>query len=185
MGVINNVIATQTSDFKAAGHHIYMLGGTWREMAGSEACSELGLTGGRVPNVDAATALPRYRAVHGLIGQRALSACHDCSDGGLAVALAEMCIGGRLGASIDLDAVPAMEDMTLTELLYSESASRLIVSVRPDLAMILDMLGSWQICRRIGTVTDDNTLTMTRGGVTVLQESVDDLTTAFKRTLDW
>ena len=35
-----------------------------------------------------------------------LSACHDCSDGGLAVALAEMCIGGRLGASIDLDAVP-------------------------------------------------------------------------------
>ena len=134
MGVINNVIATQTSDFKAAGHHIYMLGGTWREMAGSEACSELGLTGGRVPNVDA---------------------------------------------------VPAMEDMTLTELLYSESASRLIVSVRPDLAMILDMLGSWQICRRIGTVTDDNTLTMTRGGVTVLQESVDDLTTAFKRTLDW
>ena len=104
---------------------------------------------------------------------------------GLAVALAEMCIGGRLGANIDLDAVPAMEDMTLTELLYSESASRLIVSVRPDLAMILDMLGSWQICRRIGTVTDDNTLTMTRGGVTVLQESVDDLTTAFKRTLDW
>ena len=86
---------------------------------------------------------------------------------------------------IDLAAVPAMEDMTLTELLYSESASRLIVSVRPDLAMILDMLGSWQICRRIGTVTDDNTLTMTRGGVTVLQESVDDLTTAFKRTLDW
>ena len=185
MGVINNVIATQTSDFKAAGHHIYMLGGTWREMAGSEACSELGLTGGRVPNVDAATAMPRYRAVHGLMGQRALSACHDCSDGGLAVALAEMCIGGRLGANIDLDAVPAMEDMTLTELLYSESASRLIVSVRPDLAMILDMLGSWQICRRIGTVTDDNTLTMTRGGVTVLQESVDDLTTAFKRTLDW
>ena len=119
------------------------------------------------------------------VEQRALSACHDCSDGGLAVALAEMCIGGRLGANIDLDAVPAMEDMTLTELLYSESASRLIVSVRPDLAMILDMLGSWQICRRIGTVTDDNTLTMTRGGVTVLQESVDDLTTAFKRTLDW
>ena len=133
MGVINNVIATQTSDFKAAGHHIYMLGGTWREMAGSEACSELGLTGGRVPNVDASTAMPRYRAVHGLMGQRALSACHDCSDGGLAVALAEMCIGGRLGANIDLDAVPAMEDMTLTELLYSESASRLIVSVRPDL----------------------------------------------------
>ena len=89
------------------------------------------------------------------MGQRALTACHDCSDGGLAVALAEMCIGGRLGADIDLDAVPALESMSRFELLYSESASRLIVSVRPDLATLLEALGMWQLCRRIGTVTGD------------------------------
>ena len=98
---------------------------------------------------------------------KAGGACGDCQDQIAEILAAEL------------------KQKPLTELLYSESASRLIVSVRPDLAMILDMLGSWQICRRIGTVTDDNTLTMTRGGVTVLQESVDDLTTAFKRTLDW
>lgn len=155
LGVINNVTCTQTSDFKREGEHIYLLGGTWREMAGSEAADELGLRGGRVPHVDAATALPRYRAINALMGQRAIAACHDCSDGGFAVALAEMCIGGRLGATVDLNALAAMEDMTRTELLYSESASRLLVSVKPDLAMLLDAVGQWQICRRIGTVVSD------------------------------
>ncbi len=185
LGVINNVTCTQTSDFKREGEHIYLLGGTWREMAGSEAADELGLKGGRVPHVDAATALPRYRAINALMGQRAIAACHDCSDGGFAVALAEMCIGGRLGAEVDLDAVPALEDMSRTELLYSESASRLLVSIRPDLAMLLDALGQWQICRRIGTVTGDGHLTLKSGDSVVLREHVEELARAFKRTLDW
>ena len=185
MGVIRNVTAAQSSDFKRKGDYIYLLGGTWREMAGSEAAAELGLSGGRVPQVDAANALPRYRGLHALMAQRALTACHDCSDGGLAVALAEMCIGGRLGADIDLDAVPGLEPMSRFELLYSESASRLIVSVRPDLAPLLDALGMWQICRRIGTVTGTGALTLRSGDSVVLRESVDDLARAFKATLDW
>lgn len=185
MGVIRNVMAAQSSDFKREGDSIYLLGGTWREMAGSEAASELGLSGGRVPQVDAASALARYRALHALMGQRALTACHDCSDGGLAVALAEMCIGGRLGADIDLDAVPTLEPMSRFELLYSESASRLLVSVRPDLAPLLDALGMWQVCRRIGTVNGTGELTLHSGDSTILHEKVDDLARAFKATLDW
>ncbi len=185
MGVIRNVTAAQSSDFKREGDVIYLLGGTWREMAGSEAATELGLSGGRVPRVDAASALARYRGVHALMGQRALTACHDCSDGGLAVALAEMCIGGRLGADIDLDAVPALESMSRFELLYSESASRLIVSVRPDLATLLEALGMWQLCRRIGTVTGTGELVLRSGDSVLLREGVDGLARAFKATLDW
>ena len=78
-----------------------------------------------------------------------------------------------------------MEAMTRTELLYSESASRLIVSVRADLAPILDMVGRGQLCRRIGTVTDDGTLTFTSGGSAFLRENVEELARAFKATLDW
>lgn len=185
LGVIHNVTATQSSDFKREGDFIYLLGGTWREMAGSEAASELGLSGGCVPRVDAQSALARYRALHALLGQRALSACHDCSDGGLAVALAEMCIGGRLGAEIDLDAVPALETMSRFELLYSESASRLVVSVRPDLAPLLDALGMWQVCRRIGTVSGNGELVLKSGESVILREKVEDLALAFKATLDW
>ena len=185
LGVIDNVTYTQTSDFKKAGDIIYLLGGTWREMAGSEAADELGLRGGRVPQVDVATALPRYRAVHGMMRRRAISACHDCSDGGLAVALAEMCIGGRLGASIDLDKVAALDSMNLTELLYSESASRLVVSVSPQHAELLDALGQWQVCRRIGTVTDTGSLELNSGSSRLAGVPVEELATAFKVTLDW
>ena len=65
IGVINNVVATQTSDFKKKGQAIYMFGATRRELGGSEAALELGLSGGMIPTVDAQTALPRYRAIHG------------------------------------------------------------------------------------------------------------------------
>lgn len=185
LGVIPNVTCTQTSDFKQPGDHIYLMGGTWRELAGSEAASELGIDCGRVPRIDAGTARARYRALHGLMMQRAVSAAHDCSDGGLAVALAEMCIGGRLGADIDLDAVAAMEPMNRSELLYSESASRLVVTVRPEMTVLLETIGMWQVCRRIGTVTGDGRLTIKSGSSPVLDESVEDLAHAFKRTLDW
>ena len=120
-----------------------------------------------------------------MMRRRAISACHDCSDGGLAVALAEMCIGGRLGASIDLDKVPALEAMNRTELLYSESASRLVVSVAPQHADLLEALGQWQLCRRIGTVTDTGNLDLYSGTSCLASVPVEELATAFKITLDW
>ena len=162
-----------------------MLGGTWREMAGSEACSELGLTGGRVPNVDASTAMPRYRAVHGLMGQRALSACHDCSDGGLAVALAEMAIGGRLGADLDLTAAPAPASLSDLELLYAESQSRLVVTVAAKDQAAFEALFDGQAIGRLGTVAQEPTLTLRRNGAKLCVEALDGLVTAFKATLDW
>ncbi|MCR5168988.1 MAG: phosphoribosylformylglycinamidine synthase [Desulfovibrio sp.] len=185
IGVISNIVATQTSDFKQVGDAVYMMGFTSREMGGSEAALELGLSGGMVPRVDAASALPRYRAIHALMGQRGINACHDCSDGGLAVALAEMCIGGRLGVEIDLDKVPSSDGLSATELLYSESASRMLVSVKPAFAMVLDTLGMFQVCRRIGTVTVDGRMTLKSGGSTLLSERVDELAKAFKQPLDW
>ncbi len=187
IGVINNVVATQTSDFKRPGDVIYLLGPTRRELGGSEAADELGLTGGTVPTVDAVQALSRYRAVHALMGQRGASACHDCSDGGLAVALAEMALAGRLGCDVDLDRVPvAGPAMNAMETLYSQSASRIIVTVKPEIAPILDVLGNYQqICSRIGTVTDTGRMVVRSGSSELLSESVDDLARAFKQTLAW
>lgn len=183
IGVIGNVTQAQTTDFKQPGDQIYLLGGTWKELLASEATSELGIAGGKIPRIDPASALARYRAINALLGQRALSSCHDCSDGGLAVALAEMAIGGRLGCVIDLDAAPVYEKMNAFEILYSESASRHIVTVKPEFASLLDALGMWQICRRIGEVTDTGRLQVKSGSSMILEASVEAMTKAFKNTV--
>lgn len=185
LGVVANVTRTQTSDFKRTGDQIYILGGTWRELAGSEAAQELGLSCAHVPHVDVLTARPRYYRLHNAITERAVTACHDLSDGGLAVALAEMCIGGRLGARVDLARVPTLQEMTRTELLYSESASRLLVSVRSDMTGLFEALCGESLCARIGEVTADGLLTLTGGDAPVCAEPVEELARAFKATLDW
>lgn len=185
LGVIGNVTQAQTTDFKKPGDYIYILGGTWRELGGSEAAGQLdcGL-GGKIPRVEAASALARYRAINALMGQRALSACHDCSDGGLAVAIAEMSLGGRLGCKINLDKVPAYEKMSALELMYSESASRHVVTVKPDLAPLLDALGMWQICRHIGEVTEAPRMIIGSGDSTLLNVSLASIEKAFKSGLN-
>lgn len=185
LGVIPNVTRTQTSDFKNSGDRIFILGKTWSEMGYSEANEELEITGGEIPKVDAQSAKTRYQSLSALIEQRVISACHDCSDGGFAVALAEMAIGGRKGCKIDLSKMAQVQDLSVFELLYSESASRHIVTCKPEFAPLLDALGMWQICREIGEVTQDGIMTICAAEKIVLQKSVDELVTAFKKTPIW
>ncbi|MBQ7456946.1 MAG: phosphoribosylformylglycinamidine synthase [Desulfovibrio sp.] len=183
LGVIPNVLATQTSDFKQAGDLIYILGGSWREFGGSEAAKLLGLDSKRIPFVDAQTALPRYRALHSLIRQRIPTACHDCSDGGLGVCIAEMCIGGRLGASLILDQVPCFEPMNECELLFGESASRIVVTVRPEAKRVMDILAMEHLVAPIGVVEKDPTFSVSAKGKTLFRLPVDTLVASFTKTL--
>ncbi|MCG2732257.1 AIR synthase-related protein, partial [Pseudodesulfovibrio aespoeensis] len=93
IGVIPDVNKCVTSDFKAPGDLVYLLGLTRPEFGGSEVAAQLGFSHGSVPQVDLLTAKARYETVFAAIQARLISACHDCSDGGLGVTLAEMCIG--------------------------------------------------------------------------------------------
>ncbi len=185
MGVIRDVNRAVTSDFKKPGDRIYLLGATSRELGGSELADQLGITCGRIPHVNAATALASYRTLHKAMSEGLVSACHDLSDGGLAVALAEMCIGGRIGADVDLSKAPLApgETLTDTEKLYSESASRLLVTVTEKDASAFEAL--FANCPAalacIGSVSAMPQLTV-KG---VMSVSVDELTAAFKRTLNW
>ncbi len=185
LGVMDDVKRAVTSDFKKPGDHIYILGHTARELAGSEIADELGVVCNTVPRVDAAAALARYRKLHQLINAHMVSACHDLSDGGLAVALAEMCIGGRLGASVDLNRVPADKGLSLTELLYSESASRFLVAVSPDKARFFEETFGADAAF-LGEVSSSGKLEVTHDGTPVIRGiSVEELARAFKATLDW
>ena len=87
-----------------------------------------------MPKVDTAQAKKLYHALSGAIASALVASCHDCSDGGLGVALAETAFAGGFGMKINLDAVPAAADMRADEILFSESQSRFVVTVAPDKA---------------------------------------------------
>ncbi len=184
MGKMPDIKKAVTSDFKHAGELVYVLGLTRPELGGSELASELGVSCAEVPQVDLVSARQRYLAYFQATQRGLVTACHDCSDGGLGVALAEMCLAGRIGADIDLDAVPACGCASALELLYSESQSRLVASVKPQDAAAFEALFAGQHVARIGVVGGAE-LVLRSGGAELLRTDVEALAESFKAPLNW
>ncbi|HUF98815.1 MAG TPA: phosphoribosylformylglycinamidine synthase subunit PurL [Ilumatobacter sp.] len=176
---VPNAEVSVTSALAEAGNHLVLVGKTQPEFAGSHLDMVLGdmVLGdpqhvGRVPAPDP-EAPTRYRRLHKAMLAGLVRSCHDLSEGGLGVALAEMCIGGRLGVAVD-----RLPNTSLTTALFSESTGRLLVEVAPgDLARFLDTMGNGSLM--IGTVTDDPLLVIPGMGPV----SVDDLANAFNRVV--
>ena len=127
MGVIEDARKCLTPDLKKPGNLLALLGETKNEMGGSHWNAVSGSTGGQVPKVDAAVSLDCMKKLHQAARKGLLRSCHDLSEGGLAVALAEMAMGGGLGASIKIPEkfTPAVE-------LFGESASRWVIEFEPS-----------------------------------------------------
>ncbi|MFW5818995.1 MAG: AIR synthase-related protein [Desulfovermiculus sp.] len=184
ISVIPDVTLCCTSDFKQPGDAVYLLGRTGKDLGGSELVSELGLKNGFVPQVDVLSARRRYLDLYAAIRQGLVSACHDLSDGGLGVAAAEMCIGGDFGAELHLDRVPVSgsEDYALEELLYSETPSRLLVSVPEEKSQAFEELFAGQCMARVGKVRAEPLLAVHRGRELVLSSEVRELRQAWQET---
>jgi len=183
MGVIPDCNKTMTSDFKRPDELVYVLGLTKNEMGGSEYADALSVCGD-VPQVDAVSARTRYERVYAAIQQGLLTACHDISDGGLAVALAEMALAGRTGACVDVTATPSL-DCSVEQILYSESASRFVITVKSENKAAFEALFARDFVGCIGKTTADEKLTLKATGTTLVSASVEDLATSWKRTLDF
>ncbi|MDX2379735.1 MAG: AIR synthase-related protein, partial [Acidimicrobiia bacterium] len=145
-----------TPDLAAVGNVLILLGTTDPEFAGSHLDLVLGPPDapGLVPGPDP-DAPDRYRRLHSAMRAGLVAACHDVSEGGLAVALAEMCIGGRIGATID-----HLPHDDVTTALFSESAGRLVVELDQRNVTAFTTLMSDQIFA-LGTVDDSDALTIT------------------------
>jgi phosphoribosylformylglycinamidine synthase len=153
IGRIDDVRRATTMDAKLPGDLVYLLGETCDELGGSEYYALHGQVGRNVPVVDAAAALARYRAINRAQISGLIASCHDLSDGGLAVALAETAFAGGLGIDIDLRRVEAMQGLAEWQLLFSESASRLLVTVHNEQRAAFEAIFSGQSCACIGRVT--------------------------------
>jgi phosphoribosylformylglycinamidine synthase len=150
-------------DVKRPEDLVYLLGITRDELGGSEYYAQQGELGAQVPQVAAAIALARYRTLNQAQQLGLIASCHDLSDGGLGVALAESAFAGGYGLKIDLDAVEVDQPLRDDKLLFSESQSRMLVTVQPQHQQAFEALFSAQSCRLIGQVTEQPQLLIARG----------------------
>lgn len=124
----------KTSEFKTKGDKIVVIGKTSSELGGSEYQRAVyGVVQGKPPEVLLDEEYKSSKAVLELIrGDFGVTAVHDCSAGGLGVAISEMAISGNIGATTDLSKVPSPARMTPSEVLFSESHGRYVLTVQED-----------------------------------------------------
>jgi len=132
VGLIENLDWVTTMALKEAGDVIIAVGKTYPELGGSEYYYEIhSLEGGVAPKADGKREKASMNTVLQSIRKGHVTAAHDCSKGGLAVALALMAIKGGLGVNVDIEKIPAKK-MRLDELLFSESYARFIITAREE-----------------------------------------------------
>jgi phosphoribosylformylglycinamidine synthase len=153
MGVVPDLYRATSSDAKKEGNSVYIVGVTAEELGGSHYAAIHGQTGAGVPQVNLDLAPRLFRKLHGAIIAGLVRSCHDLSEGGLAVAAAEMCIGGELGMDLGLGGVPADGKLEDDVLLFSESNSRFLVEVDEEKTTRFEKWMSGLPVARIGEVT--------------------------------
>jgi phosphoribosylformylglycinamidine synthase len=139
LGLIEPLEAVPAPPALREGDTIVVLGDTHPELSGSEWAAVLhDAVGGMPPRADLDRARALHELVAGLVRDRDVTGVHDCADGGLAVTLAEMACEGGTGFRVDLAQAPAAASCTPAEACFSESASRVVVTVdREQLAAVL------------------------------------------------
>jgi len=154
IGQVVDVRSCVTMDLKEAGNRLLIVGTTREELGGSLWAQIHAQDGGRVPRVEPVVGRACFDRLHAAIRRGLIRSCHDLSEGGLAVALAEMAIAGGLGATVSLRDVPRPDDEGRDfALLFSESPSRFIIEVRPEHdAELADLLDGLPV-GRLGEVT--------------------------------
>lgn len=151
VGLIENTAYVTTHSFKQAGDVIVLLGKTKAELGGTQLQKLIeGQIRGRIPQLDLKYEQQLQQAVTQAIRQGLIQSAHDVADGGLAVALAECAFGTGLGLAIDMSA-----DLPLSAILFGESQSRVILSVKPEhLSALTQLVNDLAVdVQIIGTVT--------------------------------
>jgi phosphoribosylformylglycinamidine synthase II len=180
LGIVPDVRQAVTMDLKAPGNRLYLLGRTRNELGGSHYGLVLGKSWGTAPQA-APEGLELARALHRAIRAGLVRSCHDCSEGGLAVAAAEMCIAGNLGLALELERIVLDDDARRTDLaLFAESNSRYLVEVAPEAAPDFEAQMGALPFALVGTVTAEPRLKVVGlAGELALEVSVADLSRAW------
>ena len=192
LGIIDDIEKAVTMDLKEPSNLLYLLGETREELGASEYFALMGeifggkpFIGNQVPKVEVSSAKQRYRLLHQAIQEGLVRSCHDCSEGGLGVALAEMAFAGGLGLNVDLRKVPGAPRFERDDfLLFSETPSRLLVEVRPEHRERFEDLFKGTAFALIGEIVEEPMLQIVGlQGHKIIRENIEALKASWQRTL--
>jgi phosphoribosylformylglycinamidine synthase len=198
LSVVDDIYRLVSMDLKEVGSRLVLVGATREDLGGSHFLRHLGVEGGAVPGLDLARAGAIHRAVHAAIREGLVLACHDLSEGGLGVALAEMAFAGEVGAEVSLERVPrgaahgggddddgAAAGLARDEvLLFSESNARYLLEVRPErLEAVLAQLSGLPAALIGSTIPYQILRILGLDGVPVVAEALEDLKRSWKEPL--
>ena len=191
ISIVDDVSKCVTMDVKRSGNLLFIVGETKNELAGSHYENlKLKTQNSKlwnVPTVDLKMAPKIARRISETIAKGLVVSCHDCSEGGLAVALSEMAFAGGLGIEADLRGLPKSKDCTaVCAQLFSESNSRYIVEVKPEKfdAFARQMLGL--PFGQIAKITDAQTLLIKdQKSRLVINTDIKTLKHAWQKTFAW
>jgi phosphoribosylformylglycinamidine synthase len=185
MGIIPDIRRAMTTDFKAAGHRLFLLGETTGELGGS---AYERLTGGNLGACSTAypsEAMKLYRVIFEAIQKGLIASCHDLAEGGLATALSESSLGGRYGAEVDLGALPGgdVSTLSLEQLLFSETPSRLLISCSDEKTPELESMLKGLPAAPVGWTTDSPRIVLHHRGEKVVSAGLKDVEAAWKEPI--
>ncbi len=180
IGQIEDIAKCVTMDLKLPGNLLYLVGETKDELGGSHFALVNGLAGGQVPTVDAETARRTFAAMHDVIHAGLVRSCHDLSEGGLAVAAAEMAFAGGCGISIELGTAT-----DVAVVLFSESNTRFVCEVTPESAANFELSLAGVPLTKLGKVIECDRLTISVNGKLAIDADIRTLKEAWQAPLRW
>lgn len=184
MGQVDDARKCVTMDLKEAGNTLYLVGLTKAELGGSHFALVEQLAGGEVPKVNTIVAKQTFAAIHQAIQAGCIRACHDLSEGGLAVGIAEMAFAGGLGASVSLTNLP--NDVDSITLLFSESNSRFLCEVSAGKKAEFERIMNGLPHAAIGEVNETTrVLIIGKSGDSLIDSDIAELKEAWQSPLRW
>lgn len=187
MAVMENISQAVSMDCKQQGDRLYIVGATYNELGGSHYYAVKGFVGNRVPKVNPQRGKKLMDTLSAAMGKGLVKACHDCSEGGMGVAAAEMAFAGGLGMTLKLDKVPLGEPIARNDsILLSESNTRFLVEVAPGDSQRFEQAMSGVEFAAIGRVTKSDRFEVYGiNGERVVSVPVAELKEAWQKPLRW
>jgi phosphoribosylformylglycinamidine synthase len=180
IGVLENVRTCVTPGLKGSGNLLYLVGRNGTSLTGSLAAQVWGNTTGLPQDFSLEEAKSVYKRLQAVMRKNLVLSCHDVSDGGLAVAAAEMAFGGTVGAELELPA----DVSDIDGFLFNEAPARFVVEVAPSHKLEFEQSFDAQTVKFLGQTVKKTTFTVRLDKKTVIEDTVEKLKTIWKTSLE-